>query len=173
MKLERDVSGNVAGVTEEESSFFFLHTLSQALSARSEQVAREQKFNSGDKERLSSDHKNYTDMYNKLISEQEALSKTLRQEKKNVTQKHDEHLAQRSLFQSLRTILHKKVEITKNGGGTSDNMTYGNTGTTSSNNNMSGSNAPNPYAPASFQSQQSHNAYLNELDAQADRLVLE
>jgi intraflagellar transport protein 81 len=106
LKLEQDVAGHVAGIQEEESQYHFLHCLQGVHQARAEQVAKEEKQPGF-----------YKDLYEKAIAEQEALTKSLRNEKNELTKKHEDRSSNRTIFASLRGLLVKKLEITKNPNG--------------------------------------------------------
>lgn len=99
LKLEQDVSSLVQGVADDQSHFHFLHCFNTVTAARQAQVAKEHAVK---------------ELYERAIAEQEAVTKTLRNDKKHVTEKHDDHVAQRGMFQALRGILNKKLDIARN-----------------------------------------------------------
>lgn len=159
LKLEQDVQQHQQGITEEESQYHFLHCFAALTAARQSQVSREARGDAA-----------FRELYEKSILDQEAVTKQLRTEKKHITEHHDDHVAQRSMFHSLRGILAKKLEITQNPNG---------------NPNGAGAGPQSPYG-ASFAPNDSYrsphhqpsystgsNSYLDQLAEESDRLVLE
>ena len=154
-KLEQDVQTNRAGVQEEESHFHFLQCFSQITAARLQQVSKEATLK---------------DLYERSINDQESITKSLRNEKKIISEKHEDHVNQRNMFQSLRGILHKKMEITK------ANAAAGGQGQLrggQQQQQQSGSFGSSSSSYGSQQQGQKHKSYLDELAEESDRLVLE
>jgi len=163
LKLEQDVSSLVQGVADDQSHFHFLHCFNTVTSARQAQLAKEHVVKQ---------------LYERAIAEQEAVTKTLRNDKKNVTEKHDDHVAQRGMFQALRGILNKKLDIARN-----PNRGAQGSGFSPTNNNA----GQQPYssqfgAGGGLQRQLSGSgskhgsgtsSYLDQLAEESDRLVLE
>ena len=156
LKLEQDVQQHQQGICEEESQYHFLHCFNAITTARLDQVAKESKDGT------------YQSIYEKAISDQEAATKTLRNEKKNITEKHDDHVAQRGMFQALRGILNKKLELVKNPQGSSINSS--NTQPTDGY-SQGGYSAPQSYGGSSQGGFGGSSQYL-DLE-EGDRLVME
>jgi len=144
LKLEQDVQSNAQAVADDQSHFHFLNAFAQVTTARQIQVAKEFQFK---------------DLYEKAIAAQEAGTKQLRQEKKTVSEKHDEHVKQRALFGALKTILQKKLDITRNPNAGSA------TSTSSAAQKQQGYQAPQRGSGSA--------SYLDELAEETNRLVLE
>lgn len=109
VKLEAEVAAAQAGQAEEESQYHLLHSLSVVTGARLEQVRLEEKGGAG----LSAG--SFSAAYERAIAEQESVTKTLRQAKKTVGEKHEIHVAQRAMFSVLKGILNKKLEVARTG----------------------------------------------------------
>jgi intraflagellar transport protein 81 len=57
--------------------------------------------------------KAYRDLYNKKIQEQENLGRTLREQQKEVKQKHEPNMKQLVMYRDLRALLSMKVSRNK------------------------------------------------------------
>jgi hypothetical protein len=97
---------------EEESQYHFINCLSLIDQVRRDQVAQEQRYLAGD-EKFSSEHKSYKDLYDRVIGEQETLSKNLRGEQKNIKETHESDVGQRQMFLNLRRLLQCKLKTNK------------------------------------------------------------
>jgi intraflagellar transport protein 81 len=148
LKLEQDVQSNAAAVADDQSHYHFLHAFATVTTAKQIQVAKEAQ---------------YKELYEKAIAAQEAGTKSLRLEKKTVSEKHDEHVKQRALFGALKVILQKKLDITRNP--QLGQVTGG------------GSGGAQSAAAAAQQKQPQRGSgsasYLDELAAETDRLVFD
>jgi len=95
--LADEVTKARQAIHDDESSFHFLHALQHLHSAKRQQIEHE------------SDR--YRALYEAAIHKQEVETKQLRTEKRNITEKHEERVAQRGMFAALKSILNKKLEV--------------------------------------------------------------
>lgn len=167
LKLEQDVQQNQQSYQEEESQFHFLHCFTSITQARLEQVQREEKDGS------------YGTLYERSILEQEAQTKVLRNEKKTITEKHEDHVAQRSMFQALKGLLNKKLELTKNpppgssGGSNAQQQQQHHQGYAGGYHSAGGAGYGGSHGVGGGYGGSGSSQYLDQLAEESDRLVLE
>eukprot|EP00823_Brevimastigomonas_motovehiculus_P005696 TRINITY_DN424_c0_g2_i1.p1 TRINITY_DN424_c0_g2~~TRINITY_DN424_c0_g2_i1.p1 ORF type:complete len:694 (+),score=185.66 TRINITY_DN424_c0_g2_i1:51-2132(+) len=108
MQLQTDIQAMSTSVHNEESRYHFITCLNVLEQARIDQVEAESKFLRGEG-KLDRNVKSYSDMYQKAIRDYEELTKTLRQEQKDIKDNYDKNVVQRKLFLSLRDLLTSKL----------------------------------------------------------------
>jgi len=104
-ELRESVVGARLSIGENESTFHLLTHLHRLDEIKLQQVLDEHKAGSrGGPLR---------EKYEKAIAEQEAYARTLREEKRNLTETHDANVGQRQMFIHLRRLMQAKLTISR------------------------------------------------------------
>lgn len=108
MKLEQEVESLKTGTGEEQSTYHFLNSLNGITQVRLEQMAAESAYASA-QQRMPGEYKSYSDMYAKMLAEQEARARMLRQERETVQMTFENHKQQRAMFESVLHVMDAKL----------------------------------------------------------------
>jgi len=105
-QLEQSVSALREEVFNQDSRFYYLQCMSKIAQSRLDRANNEMtNYTRGDKK------KSLREIYNKKIQEQDNLSKTLREQQKNIRQNHETSLKQVTMWNDLSTLMKCKLEI--------------------------------------------------------------
>jgi len=105
-QLEQAVSALREEVFNQDSRFYYLQCMSKIAQSRLDRANNEMtNYTRGDKK------KSLREIYNKKIQEQDNLSKTLREQQKNIRQNHETSLKQVTMWNDLSTLMKCKLEI--------------------------------------------------------------
>lgn len=109
-KLQEDVQSLQTSVQEDETTTHFFNCLSSVTQVRLDQMTQEAAYLAGEAKFPDANFKSYTDVLNRMITDQEISTKTLRLEKKTITENHKDNTEQRAMFKNIKQILEVKYK---------------------------------------------------------------
>ncbi|KAJ3216786.1 Intraflagellar transport protein 81 [Dinochytrium kinnereticum] len=126
--IQNEVKGFQQDVVNDQSRYHYLHSMITNAEISQERVLHEMKaYIGGDDvielQQKARGFKTYRDLYNRKIVEQENLSKSLRDQQKDIKNKFDTSIKQMALYADVKKLLELKVQHNKrllSGGGSVD-----------------------------------------------------
>ncbi|KAJ3316717.1 Intraflagellar transport protein 81 [Blyttiomyces sp. JEL0837] len=133
IQLEQEVKGYRQDISNDQSRFHYLSMMIGLTDIAQDRILQEMKaYIGGDDvveiQQKSRGFKTYRDLYNRKITEQENIGKTLREQQKDIKAKHEPNMKQLAMFNDVKKLLQLKASYNQRviSGGATDTGFEGN-----------------------------------------------